>query len=156
MTSRNLLRTRSWPVVVGLCAIAIAACGSSSSPSTGPAVTKTTATFAESPGAQPNYIFPLASLAYFSVSNLSWFQYLLYRPLYWFGDNGQVQLNPSLSLADAPVYSSDGKSVIITLKGWKWSDGTQITARDIQFCRTWSPRTRMTGPATRLASTPTT
>ena len=31
------------------------------------------------------------------------------------------------------VYSSDGKSVTITLKGWKWSDGTQITARDIQF-----------------------
>ena len=56
-------------------------------------MTKTTATFAEGPGSQPNYIFPLASLAYFSVSNLSQFQYLMYRPLYWFGDNGQVQLN---------------------------------------------------------------
>ena len=31
------------------------------------------------------------------------------------------------------MYSADGKSVTITLKGWKWSDGTQITARDIQF-----------------------
>ena len=42
-------------------------------------------------------------------------------------------MNNSLSLADPPVYSADGKSVTITLKGWKWSDGTQITARDIQF-----------------------
>ena len=112
--------------------LVVAACGSTST-ATGPAVTKTTATFAEGPGAQPNYILPLASLAYFSIANLSQFQYLMYRPLYWFGDNGQVQLNSSLSLADPPVYSSDGKSVTITLKGWKWSDGTQITARDIQF-----------------------
>jgi len=118
--------------VVGVGVIVLAACGSSSV-ATGPKVTKTTATFAELPGAQPNYIFPLASLQYFSVSNLSQFQFLMYRPLYWFGDNGKVQLNNSLSLADPPVYSSDGKSVTITLKGWKWSDGTQITARDIQF-----------------------
>src|SRR5580692_3764502 len=132
MTFRSW-RAKSVPALIGLGAIVLAACGSTSSNATGPAVTKTSATFAEGPGAQPNYIFPLASLAYFSVANLSQFQFLMYRPLYWFGDNGQVQLNSSLSLADPPVYSSDGKSVTITLKGWKWSDGTQITARDIQF-----------------------
>ena len=53
----------------------------------------------------------------------------MYRPLYWFGSNGQVRLNGSLSLADAPVYARDGKSLSITLKGWKWSNGDQITAR---------------------------
>jgi peptide/nickel transport system substrate-binding protein len=132
MTFRSW-RAKSLPAVIGLGAIVAAACGSTSTATTGPAVTKTTATFAEGQGAQPNYIFPLASLAYFSVSNLSQFQFLLYRPLYWFGTNGQVQLNTSLSLADPPVYSSDGKSVTMTLKGWKWSDGTQITARDVQF-----------------------
>ena len=125
-------RAKSVPALIGLGAIVLAACGSTTT-ATGPSVTKTTATFAEGPGAQPNYIFPLASLAYFSVANLSQFQFLMYRPLYWFGTNGQVQLNSSLSLADPPVYSSDGKSVTVTLKGWKWSDGTQITARDIQF-----------------------
>jgi hypothetical protein len=26
----------------------------------------------------------------------------MYRPLYWFGDNGQPTMNPSLSLAKAP------------------------------------------------------
>ena len=71
MTFRSW-RTRSLPAIVGLGAIVLAACGSSST-TTGPAVTKTTATFAEPPGAQPNYIFPLASLAYFSVTNLSQF-----------------------------------------------------------------------------------
>jgi peptide/nickel transport system substrate-binding protein len=131
MTFRSW-RARALPAAIGLGAILLAACGSSST-ATGPTVSKTTATFAEAPGAQPNYIFPLAALQYFSVSNLSQFQFLMYRPLYWFGTNGSVLLNNSLSLADPPVYSADGKSIIITLKGWKWSDGTQITARDIQF-----------------------
>jgi peptide/nickel transport system substrate-binding protein len=125
-------RARSLPASIGLSAIVLAACGNSST-TTGHAVTKTTATFAEQPGTQPNYIFPLASLAYFSVANLAQFQFLMYRPLYWFGVNGLVQLNTQLSLANTPVYSADGKSVTVTLKGWKWSDGTQITARDVQF-----------------------
>ena len=134
VTSKRAWRLRRVVAFFGLAAtLGVAACGSSSTATSGPAVTKTTATFAEGPGAQPNYIFPLASLAYFSVANLSQFQFLMFRPLYWFGTNGQVQLNSSLSLADPPVYSSDGKAVTITLKGWKWSDGTQITSRDIQF-----------------------
>ncbi len=122
---------RGWPTVVALGAILLAACGSGAP--TGPMVKKTTATFAETPGAQPNYIFPLVRYQDFNTGTLSQFQYLMYRPLYWFGTNGQVKLNTSLSLADSPIYSSEGKTVTVTLKGWKWSDGTQITARDIQF-----------------------
>ncbi len=41
--------------------------------------------FAEGPGANPNYIFPYMGCAYFSVSNINQFQFLMYRPLYWFG-----------------------------------------------------------------------
>jgi peptide/nickel transport system substrate-binding protein len=128
-----MIRKRALAVcaVVGVGTILLAACGGSSV--LGPTVKKTTATFAEEPGSQPNYIFPITGLNAFTVANLAQFQYLMYRPLYWFGTNGQVKLNTSLSLADPPVYSADGKSVTITLKGWKWSDGTQITARDIQF-----------------------
>ena len=132
MLLKRLWVRRSVVGVASMAAVVLAACGSASS-ATGPRVTKTTATFAEGPGAQPNYIFPLVGLQYFSTADLSQFQYLMYRPLYWFGQNGTVALNNSLSLADPPVYSADGKSVTITLKGWKWSDGTQITARDIQF-----------------------
>ena len=132
MTFRSW-RGKSLPAAIGLGAMVLAACASSTAATTSPAVTKTTATFAEAPGAQPNYILPLSSLAYFSVANLSQFQFLMYRPLYAFGLNGQVQLNSGLSLAYPPVYFSEGKSVTITLKGWKWSDGTPVTARDIQF-----------------------
>jgi peptide/nickel transport system substrate-binding protein len=91
------------------------------------------AVWAELPNAKPNYIFPLASGGFFSVANLSQFQFLTYRPLYWFGSNGTVKLNSDLSLAKDPVYSDGGKTVTMKLKGWKWSDGTPITSRDIEF-----------------------
>ena len=112
-------------------AVLLAACGNSSTVVTH--VTKTSATFAEQPNAVPNYIFPLAPGQFYSAANVFQFQYLTYRPLYSFGSDGQVRLNDSLSLAEEPVYSNAGKSVTITLKGWKWSDGVPITARDIQF-----------------------
>ncbi len=58
-------------------------------------------------------------------------QYLLYRPLYWFGGNGQPYLNRSLSLASKPEYS--GQTVTIKLDKSRWSDGTTLTAQDIVF-----------------------
>ena len=124
-------RIRTLAAGVAVATVALAACGNDSTAT--PHVVRTTATFAEQPSVIPNYILPLASNQYFSAANVFQFQYLMYRPLYSVSDNGRVALNTSLSLADAPVYSADGKSVTITLKGWKWSDGTQITARDIQF-----------------------
>ena len=71
------------------------------------AATPTTVTFAEPPQTPPNYIFPFMSLAFFSVSNSEQFQYLMYRPLYWFGNGATPNLNPSLSLAQQPTYSTD-------------------------------------------------
>jgi peptide/nickel transport system substrate-binding protein len=116
---------------VGLMALALAACGNN--PTTQQKLSGGTATWAEAPNAKPNYIFPLASGGFFSVANLSQFQFLMYRPLYWFGDNGTVKLNSSLSLANDPVYSDGGKTVTMKLKGWKWSDGQPITSRDVEF-----------------------
>jgi peptide/nickel transport system substrate-binding protein len=132
MVFRTLKPGRATAVAVGLVVLAVTGCGSSGGSSASSSA-NTTATFAEGPGATPNYIFPLASLEYFSVTNLSQFQYLMYRPLYWFGENGAVTLNNSLSLANPPVYSSDGKTVTITLKKYDWSDGQQVTTRDIAF-----------------------
>ena len=111
--------------VCGAAAIAItaAACGSSgsSSPSAaatgGTAVAGGTATYALPPSNVPNYIFPFDSSTYFSVINAEDFQYLLYRPLYWFGNGASPTLNSALSLATPPVYS--GNNVTINLKGWK-------------------------------------
>ncbi|MBV9101151.1 MAG: peptide ABC transporter substrate-binding protein [Candidatus Dormibacteraeota bacterium] len=129
MTSRKAWRSKGLLSVVALAGTLLAAaCGGGGGTSN-----KTKATFAELPGSAPNYILPLAKLQYFSVANLTQFQFLMYRPLYWFGKDGTVQLNDSLSLANAPQYSADGKSVTITLKNYKWSDGTPVTSRDVEF-----------------------
>ncbi len=79
----------------------------------------------------PNYIFPFDSSTFFSVANSQYFQYLMYRPLYWFGKGASPTLNSSLSLADPPSYN--GNNVTINLKGWKWSNGKQITAQNVLF-----------------------
>jgi peptide/nickel transport system substrate-binding protein len=99
----------------------------------GAASKPTTATWAETPNATPNYIFPYMSLAFFSVANINQFQELMYRPLYWFGQGATPNINPSLSLAQPPTYSADGKSVTVNLKTYKWSNGETVTAGDVMF-----------------------
>ena len=47
-----------------------------------------TAVFAEPLSAPPTYIFPCTSSTYSSDINSFDFQYLMYRPLYWFGVGG--------------------------------------------------------------------
>jgi peptide/nickel transport system substrate-binding protein len=104
------------------------------SPGTSGAAAKpTTATWAETPNATPNYIFPYMSLAFFSVANINQFQELMYRPLYWFGLGATPSLNPSLSLATAPVYAASGTSVTINLKNYKWSNGETVNSGDVMF-----------------------
>lgn len=92
-----------------------------------------TATFAEPPNTVPNWIWPFAPIADFSVSNSSDLQYLMFRPLYWFGNDGKAEVNDSLSLAAAPVYSNGGKTVTIKLKPYNWSNGTAVTSADVMF-----------------------
>jgi len=86
---------------------------------------------AEPASGTPNYIFPFASSSYVTVLNIFDLQYLLYRPLYWFGNGVQPTLNTSLSLASPPTFNGD--KVTITLKNYKWSNGTQVTAQDVMF-----------------------
>jgi peptide/nickel transport system substrate-binding protein len=86
---------------------------------------------AEPPSTTPNYIWPFASSAYFTDINTDDLQYLLYRPLYWFGRGGQPTVNYTLSLADPPLFNGD--KVTITLQHYLWSNGTQVTAQDVMF-----------------------
>jgi peptide/nickel transport system substrate-binding protein len=86
---------------------------------------------AEPPSTTPNYIWPYSGSAYFSDINTDDLQYLLYRPLYWFGQNGQPAVNYPLSLADPPMFNGD--KVTIVLKHYMWSNGTQVTAQDVTF-----------------------
>ena len=51
-----------------------------------------------------------------------------------FGDNGiSPTSNYPLSPADAPTFSNAGKTAIITMKGWKWSNGESVDANDVLF-----------------------
>ena len=134
--ARGLLAVACGAAAIALTAAACSSSGSSSNGGaaatpTGTPVAGGTATFALPPSTVPNYIFPFDSSTYFSVTNSEDFQYLLYRPLYWFGNGSNPTLNTSLSLADAPVYS--GNKVTITMKGWKWSNGTPVTAQNVLF-----------------------
>jgi peptide/nickel transport system substrate-binding protein len=123
--------------IAALCAaalvIAAAGCASSASTSSGNGapVTGGTAVLAEPPSTIPNYIWPYTPSADFSDINTDNLQYLLYRPLYWFGENGQPMVNYPLSLANPPMF--DGDKVTITLKHYMWSNGTQVTAQDVVF-----------------------
>jgi peptide/nickel transport system substrate-binding protein len=134
---RRKLRLAAVAVLAAVAMVA-AACSSSSSTSTpsssGVAVKGGTVTVADLPTQVPNWIFPMMTLAYFSVANSQEFQYLMYRPLYWFGgENTSPTADYGLSTADTPVYSDGGKTVVINLKGWKWSNGETVDANDVLF-----------------------
>jgi peptide/nickel transport system substrate-binding protein len=121
--------------VLALGVVAACSSGGGTTPASGPTggtkQTGGTATYALQPSSVPNYIFPFASSTYFSTVNFEEFQYLMYRPLYWFGNGASPTLNTGLSLANAPVYNGD--QVTITMKGWKWSNGETVSAQDLIF-----------------------
>jgi peptide/nickel transport system substrate-binding protein len=122
-----------------VCSLVLAACSSSSSPSSNGGSNRVqggtaTLSLTQTDGIF-NYIFPLLNFDNDTFANITYSQYLMWRPLYWFGKPGGVGLNKTESLADPPaVTSSGGKTTAtITLKPYKWSDGTPVTSRDVEF-----------------------
>jgi peptide/nickel transport system substrate-binding protein len=87
------------------------------------------------PAVTPNNIFPFASLQYFSVANLTQFQELMFRPLYFFGPHTTTSpdVDPASSLAALPAWSNGGKTVTVNLKGWKFHDGSTVDAQTVIF-----------------------
>src|ERR1700735_2036168 len=91
-------RSRSWVwrrVVLpaaGVAALALVAggCTSSGSVTSGNTPVKGgTAVMAEPPSSPPDYILPFMDAAESSNVNLFDFTYLMYRPMYWFGQGSQ-------------------------------------------------------------------
>ena len=129
--------------VAALAALAVTAAGCSSSSSSGGTASNTggqavkggTATVALQPDVTLSWIFPFYSITNSSVYNSEQFQWLMYRPLYMFGNNtgNDVGINYPLSPADKPVYSNGGKTVTVTMKGWKWSNGEAVDAKSVIF-----------------------
>ena len=132
------IQRRVWLLVLAavVCLMPLAACASNSS-STGPQsrVNGGTATVALTPGDQFDYIFPLLDDEDATGANIEYSEYLMWRPLYWFGSPGHVGVDQEYSLADpATIASSAGQTTAtIQLKPYRWSDGKPVTSRDVQF-----------------------
>ncbi|HWD96727.1 MAG TPA: ABC transporter substrate-binding protein, partial [Acidimicrobiales bacterium] len=111
----------------------VAASGSLSTSASAASSSGTDITYALPPAVVPNYIFPIMGAEYYSNVNVYNFDPEMFRPLYWFGQGTSPTLNKTLSLAEPPVYTNGGKTVTITLKKYKWSDGTAVTSKDVLF-----------------------
>jgi peptide/nickel transport system substrate-binding protein len=125
--------------IAGVAVGALLAAGCSASSTSGKTsttpVSGAVATYPVVTGAGANSVFPLEGGAYYSVANYEQFQYLMVRPLYVFGgnSNSSILVNYSLSPANAPIYENGGKTIVINLKSWKWSDGSSVDAQDLIF-----------------------
>jgi peptide/nickel transport system substrate-binding protein len=123
--------------VAGLaCGLLLAACTSGQpSAGAGTRVTGGTVTVALSPGNDFDYIFPLQSFDYATGANEVDSEYLMWRPLYWFGSPGHVGLDEQYSLADPATFTlaAGQTTATVQLKLYRWSNGTPVTSRDVQF-----------------------
>ncbi|MDQ1733310.1 MAG: peptide/nickel transport system substrate-binding protein [Pseudonocardiales bacterium] len=132
-----MLRLRIVPLVAAAtAALVVASACTSQHAKAGPAGTPTeggTATFAESAGGKPDYIFPMLTPIHQSIANIEQFNRLSYRSLYWIGKDDQPVIDPTLSLAKDAVYSNGNTAVSVTLNNYNWSDGKPVTTRDVEF-----------------------
>ena len=92
-----------------------------------------TITWALEPGTAPNWILPVIPSASNSVFNSFTFSYEMWRPLYWTVNGVVPEVVASMSPANTPSYTNDDKTVTISMKSWKWSNGQPITANDVLF-----------------------
>jgi peptide/nickel transport system substrate-binding protein len=138
MRQRKWFRWAAGIVAFGATASFAAACsggnGSSNSSTGGTKVAGGTAVYAEVAGFTPNFILPFVTGGAFGTWNMNDFQQLMYRPLYWMGDG----TNPSTTdttkdLAQSTTWSNGGKSVTVTLKPYKWSNGETVDGADVEF-----------------------
>ena len=55
----------------------------------------------------------------------------IYRPLVWLDRN--LNYDPAMSVASAVRTTDGGRTWLLTLKPWVWSDGVPLTAQDVVF-----------------------
>jgi peptide/nickel transport system substrate-binding protein len=80
------------------------------------------------------WILPIITAADNSIYTTSFFDYLMWRPLYWYPNGNSWTEDKQLSLASDPVWSNGDKTATITLKtNYKWSNGQPVTAKDVAF-----------------------
>jgi peptide/nickel transport system substrate-binding protein len=90
-------------------------------------------TWACTPGFPPAVIFPFTPPERFGVRSLQEFQMLMYRPLYWLGRGGRMGIDFDLSIGEEPEWDSDGRTVTVRIKPWRWSNGETVCADNVIF-----------------------
>jgi peptide/nickel transport system substrate-binding protein len=81
----------------------------------------------------PNWIFPITTAAANSVYNSFVFDWQMWRPLYFYPQGTTIGIDQQLSPANPPVWSNGDKTMSITLKDWKWSNGQTLSSKDLLF-----------------------
>jgi peptide/nickel transport system substrate-binding protein len=129
------LRILSVAGVLALAVAGLAACSSGGGGLNGSAAASDTAIVPTYQGSTADDIFPIVDGAQLTPYNQQDFQWLMYRPLLWYGGGvgDEFGLDQQVSLAYPPVYSHGDTVITITLKHYDWSDGQPVTARDISF-----------------------
>jgi len=94
--------------------------------------TTQTIKWAEQPGQDPQYIFPLDPPEYADNFDNVDFSFLMYEPLYQ-NSYRSPTVNYADSIGDKPVWSDGDRVLTVTLKKYYWSNGTPVTARDLEF-----------------------
>jgi peptide/nickel transport system substrate-binding protein len=90
-------------------------------------------TYALMPGEAPDWILPVPTTAANSVVNIYNFEWQMWPPMYYTPKGSTPAVDSSLSVANAPVWSHGDKTMKITLKPWKWSNGQTISSKDLLF-----------------------
>jgi peptide/nickel transport system substrate-binding protein len=90
-------------------------------------------TYALQPGAVPNWIMPMPTAASNSVYNIYNFEWQMWPPMYYAPDGSTPTVDAALSPANPPTWSNGDKTMTITVKPWKWSDGTTLSSKDLLF-----------------------
>ena len=79
------------------------------------------------------WLFPVTDPAYNTVTNVLKFQQPQYRPLVWYGLGSSNSVQWPLSIANLPTVTNSGLTWTVTLKNWKFSNGTDINAKSVIF-----------------------
>lgn len=135
----NRMRQVLAVAAAGAIVTGLAACGSSSTPQGAAKPDAGTSTQAGGSSISvalktPTWILPI------SVPGKTQGENGIFRSMQWpalfdftLEGNAKYNLDAERSLANVPELSEDGKTYTITLKDMKWSDGTPMTTRDVEF-----------------------
>jgi peptide/nickel transport system substrate-binding protein len=98
-----------------------------------PSGTAGSITYALLPGAVPDWILPMPTASSNTVYNVFNFEWQMWPPLYYAPHGSTPTVDTALSVANAPVWSNGDKTMSITLKPWRWSNGQMLSSKDLLF-----------------------